>query len=101
MIPGLVSRSSEKSLALVDNFEANVDLIRISSTATTTQFASIMPKSGTLGQMLCLSNESGATINALTTGNILAASSLSLPASKMTILIYSKGLTKWIPNISA
>ena len=94
MIPGLISKISERSIALASSFEATTDLIRVTDTTAGTTFATIVPKVGIGGQLLFLANQSGAAIASLTTGNVLTATTLA--SDRLTVLTYSKSAEKWI-----
>lgn len=99
MFPGLTTKLSEEAMSLTTTITPKSDLVRITSTATTTVVATIIPPYGGFGGVLFLANQSGAAITSTTSGNILAA--LNLPNNQMCTLVYSKSAGKWIQGSDA
>ncbi len=94
MIPGSVSKLSENSISLTNSLIQKSDIIRVSSTATTTVLVSLLPAFGVNFPTICfLINSSGAAITATTAGNI--ATTVSIPNGNMCTLVFSKASGKW------
>jgi len=96
MYPGLTTKVSEVTVALATTIYPKTDLIRITDTTATTVLTTISPAYGGFGGFLVIANQSGANITTVTTGNILAVTTI---ADKTAVMfIYSKGAGKWIPG---
>lgn len=94
MIPGLTSKISESIISLTATIFPKSDLIHVTSTATTTVVATIMPPYAGFSGILFLANRSGASITTVTTGNILTATTIA--NNVVTVLTFSKLLGKFI-----
>ena len=92
--PGLVSKLSEEIVSLASTITPKSDIIRVTSTATTTVLTTIVPPFAGFSGQLILINQSGAAITSVTTGNILTATTIQ--DSRATTLVYSKGAAKWV-----
>jgi hypothetical protein len=94
MIPGLTTKISEAVVSLETTINPKSDLLRITSTTSTTVMSTVIPHfSGQSGMMIVV-NQSGATVTTVTTGNILTAVSIANAAS--VVFVYSKMTDKWI-----
>jgi hypothetical protein len=101
MIPGTVSKTSEKNLfALATTIAPQTDVIRVTDTTSTTVVTTIRPAFGGVhGQFLVLINVSGANITTLTTGNI--ATAVTIGQNVATLLVFSPSAGKWYPGALA
>lgn len=95
MIPGLVSRLSERVVSLTNTLQLLSDIVRVNSTTTTTVLATVTSPvvSGRAGSVFWLVNSSGAAITAVTTGNI--ATTCSIPNGCVATFVYSPSSLKW------
>ena len=93
MIPGLTSKLSEKNISLATTVTQSADIMRVTSTATTTVVATIIPAFGGFSGVLFLQNKSGASLTTVTTGNIISA--VTVLSNRMAVLVYSKLEGKW------
>lgn len=94
MIPGITTKISESVVSLATTINPETDLIRITSTASTTVMSTVIPHySGQSGVMVVV-NSSGADITTVTTGNILTATTIGV--SVAVLFVYSKQTSKWI-----
>jgi len=93
MIPGTVSKLSETIISLTNTITPKSDVVRVSSTATTTVVVTINPPFPQNDAMMVLVNSSGGAITATTAGNI--ATTVSIPNGNMCIFVYSKSSGKW------
>lgn len=96
MIPGITSKISEELVACATTIKARTDLVRINSTTSTTVIATITPAFGGFSGVMILTNESGANITTVTTGNIMAAR--TIPVNMPILFVYSKEEEKWFPG---
>ncbi len=93
MIPGLLTRLSETVISLTNSIAPRSDIIRVSSTATTTVLVTIAGRFINMGGIMFLVNSSGGAITATTAGNI--ATTCSIPNGCMATFIYSPSSAKW------
>ena len=94
MIPGSVSKLAEFSVSLTNTLIQKSDIIRVSSTATTTVLVTLLPGLGNNFPTICwIVNSSGGAITATTAGNI--ATTISVPNGNMCCLVFSKASGKW------
>jgi hypothetical protein len=96
MIPGISSKVSEVNVSLTTSMPQTSDVMRVTSTTSTTQFNTIVPAFGT--QQACvlfLQNKSGNNITALTTGNIAGTGSYTILPQRMAVMIWSNLEQKW------
>lgn len=97
MIPGSVSKLSEVSVVLTNTVIQRSDILRISSTATTTVLVTLTPAFGVnFPVFCCIVNSSGGAVTATTAGNI--ATTVSIPNGNMCVLVFSKASGKWHPD---
>jgi len=101
MIPGLVSKLSEKLISLTNTITQESDIIRVTSTTSTTVLTNIFsPVAGGLsGSFLVIINSSGANMTTVTTGNIQTAVTIGQNVS--TLFVYSPSAAKWYPGALA
>ncbi|HYV51993.1 MAG TPA: hypothetical protein VE971_01755 [Candidatus Eisenbacteria bacterium] len=96
MIPGIASKVSEVNVSLTTTLQQTSDVMRVTSTTSTTQFNTIIPAFGNLqAVVLFLENKSGNSITALTTGNIAGAGSFTILSNRMAVLVFSALEGKW------
>jgi len=94
MIPGSVSKLSELSISLTNSVLQRSDIIRVSSTATTTVLVTLLPAFGPNFPVIAfIVNSSGAAITTTTAGNI--ATTCSIPNGNMATFVFSKASGKW------
>ena len=93
MIPGTISKLSSVSISLTNSISPKTDIVRVSSTATTTVVVTIVPAFPQNNGLLFLINSTGAAITATTAGNI--ATTCSIPNGNMATFVYSKATAKW------
>ena len=93
MIPGSVSKLSEVVISLTNTVNQRSDMIRVSSTATTTVLVTLAPLFPQNSGFCVIVNSSGAAITATTAGNI--ATTCSIPNGNMCVLAFSKSSGKW------
>jgi hypothetical protein len=96
MIPGIVSKLSEVNVSLTTSMQQSSDIMRVTSTTSTTQFNTIIPAFGT--QQACVlfvQNKSGASITALTTGNIAGSGSFTILSNRMAVFVWSAVEGAW------
>lgn len=93
MIPGSVSKLSELSISLTNSIIQKSDIIRVSSTATTTVLVTLLPLFPNQGGICFIVNSSGAAITTTTAGNI--ATTCSIPNGNMATFVFSKATAKW------
>lgn len=93
MIPGTVSKLSESIISLANTITPKTEVVRVSSTATTTVVVTINPVFPQNNQFMILVNSSGGTITGTTAGNI--ATTVSIPNGCMCSFVYSKSSGKW------
>lgn len=96
MIPGTVSKLSEQNISLATSITVKSDIVRVTSTATTTVVATIIPSGGGFSTVLFLVNDSGASMTAVTTGNIYGTGTITVLDKRMAVLVFSKLLGKWL-----
>jgi len=99
MIPGTTSKMSEEGLSLTTTINPKSDMVIVTSTATTTVVATIMPPYAGFSGFMVLVNRSGANITTVTTGNILTA--VTIGQNVATVLVYSKSLGKYVAGALA
>ena len=94
MIPGSVSKLAEQVISLTATVKQQADIVRVSSTATTTVLVTLTPAFGSgVSQKCWIVNSSGGAITATTAGNI--ATTVSIPNGNMCTFIFSKSSGKW------
>jgi hypothetical protein len=93
MIPGTISKLSEQIISLSNTVVQKTDVIRVSSTATTTVIVTLTPPFPQNNGICYLLNTSGAAITATTAGNF--ATTCSIPNLTTATFTYSKSTTKW------
>jgi hypothetical protein len=93
MFPGLTTKVSESNISLATTVTQNADVLRVTSTATTTVLATIVPAFGGFSGICFLQNKSGANMTTVTTGNIVNA--VTVLSNRMAVLVYSKLEGKW------
>lgn len=93
MIPGQISKLSEQIISLANTVVQKTDVIRVSSTATTTVLVTLTPPFPQNNGVCFLVNTSGGAITATTAGNF--ATTCSIPNLNVATFIYSKSTTKW------
>lgn len=94
MIPGSVSKLSERVVASAATIEAKADIITLTGT---TQVNTINPGLGTaVGQHLILTT-AGAGVTLGTSGNILVGGTVT--TSRALYLVWVKSLQKWIVGL--
>ncbi len=94
MIPGITTKISEQIIALTTTIRPEADLVRVTSTASTTVVATIIPAfSGQSGIMLFV-NQSGASLTTVTSGNIQTA--ITVADAALVVMAYSHQTSKWI-----
>lgn len=94
MIPGLTTRISEEEVSLETTITPKSDLLRITSTTSTTVLATIVPPFAGFSGMHIISNESGASITTVTTGNI--ATAITIGVNVAVLVAFSKLRNKYI-----
>jgi hypothetical protein len=100
MIPGTTTKLSEEAISLETTIKPKADLVRVTSTATTTAVATIVPSfGGGFSGILIVVNLSGANITTTTAGNIQTA--ITIGQNISTVLTYSKTTGKWYPGALA
>ena len=99
MIPGLTSKVSEQAVSLTTTIAPKTDVIRVTSTTSTTVVATITPAFGGFGGVLVIVNQSGGNITTVTTGNITTA--VTIGQNVAVLFIFSKSTGKWIPGALA
>lgn len=102
MIPGSVSKLSERVISLTNSVQVASDIIRVSSTATTTVLTTLLSRvvaGQTVGGLLFLVNSSGGNITTLTTGNIAVA--MTIADKNMAVLVFSPSSGKWHRSLSS
>ena len=99
MIPGLTSKVSEQAISLTTTIAPKTDVIRVTSTTSTTVVATITPAFGGFGGVLVIVNQSGGNITTVTTGNITTA--VTIGQNVAVLFIFSKSTGKWIPGALA
>lgn len=95
MIPGLTTKLSEVNVAAATTLQAVADILRITDTATTTVLNTIIPRTGGFSQIIFVQNKSGASITAVTTGNISGGGTFTINSLEMACLVFSKIEGKW------
>jgi len=95
MIPGLTTRLSESNISLATTINPVTDVARVTSTATTTQVATIVPAFEGFAGILFLQNKSGASITLTTAGNIAGTGSITVLNQRMAVLVFSAVEGKW------
>lgn len=96
MFSGFTSKVSEAAISLTATINPLTDLVHVTSTATTTVVATIVPPFAGFSGITFIANRSGGNITTTTTGNILAA--VTIPNNIVTPFIYSLLLGKYIPG---
>lgn len=94
MIPGITTRLSEAVLSLETTVKFNADLIRITSTSSTTVASTVIPAFAGQAGMTIVVNQSGASITTVTTGNIGTAVTIADAAA--VVFVFSADTNKWI-----
>lgn len=95
MFPGLTTKVSEMNVAATATIIQKADVLRVTDTTSTTQISTITPGAGGFSAVCFLQNKSGASITLLTTGNVVAAGSITVLNNRMAVLVYSKLEGKW------
>lgn len=96
MLDGLVSKVSEAVVALTTTIQQTADIMRVTSTASTTQFATLIPAFGNFQGSVCFfQNKSGGSIVALTTGNIAGSGSITILNLRQAVFVFSVIEGKW------
>lgn len=94
MIPGSVTRLTEKTVASTTSIEQDADLLRITGS---TEIATITPSPGFLGfSGICIIFPTDGTLGLLTTGNIAVA--VTAAQNRATVLVWSRTAQKWLPG---
>jgi len=93
MFPGLTTKLSEETLATAATIEPRADLVKLTGT---TSIATIIGQFGGGFSGIMLVVPLDGTVATLTTGNIAAA--VSMPASQVTVLVFSKEEQLWYPG---
>lgn len=96
MFSGFTSKVSEAAISLTATINPLTDVVHVTSTATTTVLATIVPPFAGFSGMTIVVNRSGGTITTVTTGNILSAVSISNNVS--VLFVYSLLASKYIPG---
>jgi hypothetical protein len=99
MIPGLVTKLSEDAVSLTATLSPKTDIVRVTSTATTTVLVTITPPYQGFSGLLILINLSGGNITTTTAGNIQTA--VTVGQNVATLLVFSKALGKYVPGALA
>ena len=95
MLPGLTTRVSEEAISLTTSITPKSDLVRVTSTATTTACATIVPAYQGFSGVLFLANKSGASITLTTAGNIAGTGTITVLNQRMAVLVFSAVEGKW------
>src|SRR5215510_5470237 len=94
MIPGTVSKLSEVNTSLTNTMACKSDVIRVTSTSSTTVLVTLTPPFGGQFCVVCmLVNSSGGAITTTTAGNF--ATTCSIPNGNFCEMVYSKSSGKW------
>lgn len=93
MFPGLTTRLSSEAISLATTINPKSDIVRVTSTTTTTVLATITPSFGGQSGILFLVNASGNNITTVTTGNIIVAR--TIPVNMPIPMIYSHIANTW------
>ncbi len=100
MIPGLTSKMSEAAISLATTNSIKTDIVRVTSTATTTVAGTFIPNfGGGFSGMFILINQSGANMTTVTSGNIQTA--VTIGQNVATLFVYSRAAGKWFPGALA
>ncbi len=99
MIPGTTTKISEETLSLTTSISPKSDLVRVTSTTSTTVVTTIVPPYAGFSGILVLVNGSGGNITTLTTGNIQTA--VTIGQNVATLFVFSKLSGKWYPGALA
>lgn len=96
MFPGLTTKLSETVIALSTTISPKADLVRVTDTTVTTVLATITPSfGGGFSGIIILVNDSGATMNLVSTGNIEMSALRTIPDNFIVPLVFSKLTGKW------
>jgi len=101
VIPGLVSRLSERVVSLTNIVQVDSDILRVNSTTTTTVLTTLLSRvvTGKAGTIVFVVNGSGNNITTNTTGNIAVAATIA--NGNMAVLVYSPSSGKWHRSLSS
>ncbi len=99
MFPGLTTRISESAIALATSIFPLSDLVRVTDTTSTTVVATISPAFAGFSGIIVITNESGANITTVTTGNIKTA--VTIGVNVAVVFVYSAVAGKWYPGALA
>ena len=97
MIPGQSTKLSEEIVASATSITVRKDFVKLTGVAT--PIANIFGQFGGGFSGIIWIWPSDAAILTTTTGNIQTA--VTMPQNKLSCLIFSKLLNKWVPSISA
>lgn len=93
MLPGLVSKSSETTVASAASIVAKSDVVLVTGT---TQINTILPSFGGFGGFLVLVPTNAAGVTLGTSGNILVG--IAAVQNRAVYLMFVKSLGKWVIN---
>lgn len=96
MIPGITTKLSESTVASTTTVTVKTDFVKMTGTTT---LATIIGQFGGGFSGIVFIFPSDGAIATTTTGNIQTA--VTMPQNKVSTLIFSKALNKWVPSISA
>lgn len=93
MIPGSISKLTERTVASAATITAKADVLHVTGTI---QINNIIPGLGTAQSQFLILNPQGATLVLGTSGNI--AVGLTAVINRPVFLVYSRTLGKWLIN---
>lgn len=95
MIPGSTTKLSESIVASAATIYPKTDFVRLTGS---TQVDTIVPSfgGGFSGILFVVPVDGNITVS--TTGNVLGGASITALQNKVTVLVYSRGLGKWITH---
>jgi len=95
MIPGLMSRLSEATMAAAATITVKTDLVKLTgNTAVATIKAP--PSQGGFSTVIFIVPTTASGVATVTTGNIAVA--VTMPQNRVTVLTYSKKDNVWYPG---
>lgn len=96
MIPGITTKLSESTVASAATITVKSDFVKLTGNTT---IATIIGQFGGGFSGIVFIWPSDNPVLTTTTGNIQTA--VTMPQNKVSYLIFSKALNKWVPSISA
>jgi len=95
MIPGSTTKLTEEIVASAGTITVTKDLVRVTGN---TQIDTINPRfgGGFSGIVFLVPVDNNVAVS--TTGNVLGGGSITMLQNKVTVLVYSRGLGKWITH---